>query len=337
MSEEKITLRRYDVSEEVFDDILQAMESKIQIVDKIEDYFRGYQPKQMVLYDNKEYLIIRESLLAYFAEFSNEDYQDIEDWRQVIVRKCHQPNTSYLRSIDGSRAYKHTKDRILEYYTEEEFEERLGLFEVEYDDLKAQYHYQYPSSNDVVLAHSNCVKYDINGAHCDALIQIFPKAKPMLKEMYDQRKANPLNKAYINYFVGMLCRKGHRKTYNWIVQRTTKTLKSAILYCGGDLIYANTDGFLVSNPEKKLKPSKALGKFKLEFEGTAYTYQDKNYWCYQAEKLCGSVRYQVRDLIDLKKGQVVHYDVKRKILANGTTVQTVNNVEKGKIDVYKNS
>ena len=337
MSEGKITLRRYDVSEDIFDDILQIMESKIQIVENIGDYFRGYQPKQMVVYDNKEYLIIRESLLAYFADFSDEDYQDVEDWKQVIVRKCHQPGINYLRSIDGPRAYKRTRDLILKYYTEEEYKARLKMFEAEYDDKKAQYHYQYPSSNDVVLAHSNCVKYDINGAHCDALIQIFPKAKPILKGLYDKRKTEPLNKAYINYFVGMLCKKGHRKTYNWIVQRTTKTLMKAIKYCGGELIYANTDGFLVSNPENKLKVSKVLGEFKLEFEGTAYTYQDKNYWCYQAEKLCGSVRYQVRDRIDLSKGNVVHYDTVEKVFPSGAKVHLVKNVERENIDVYKNS
>lgn len=331
-----VVLRRYDVSEAVFDDILQAMESRIVIVENIKDYFTGYKDKKQVIYDNFEYLIITESLLAYFADFTDNDYQDIEDWRQVIVRKCHQPEVSYLRSIDGSRAYKNTKQALLNYYSEQDFDRRLKMFEADLDPNNIQFHYQYPSK-DCVLAHSNCVKYDINGAHCDALIEIFPKAKDMLQDMYDRRKQDPLLKAYINYFVGMLCRKGYRRTYNWIVQRTSRLLKKAIAYCGGDLIYANTDAFLVSNPERRLKHSRKLGEFKLEFEGTAYTYQDKNYWCYQADKLCGSVRYQVRDRIDLSAGKIVHYDVVRRPCAGGTEAHFVKNVEEEHIDVYQNS
>lgn len=330
------TLRRYDVCETIFDDILQNMQNKIEIVDNIEDFYRGYTKKDTVLYDNHEYLIIREHLLAYFANFSEEEYKDVEDWRQVIVRKCVQTKR-YQPSIDGSRAYNVTKNIICQHYSESEFTARLHMFEAEKDPNNIQFHYQYPSK-DIVLAHSNCVKYDINGAHHDALIEIFPKAKEELQDMFDRRKSEPILKAYINYFVGMLCRKGYRKTYNWIVQRTTKTLKNAINTVGGDLIYANTDGFMVSNPDHKLKPSKKLGEFKLEFEGTAYTYQDKNYWCYQAgEDITGNIRYQVRDEVDLSKGMIVHYNISRELLENGTIVNVVRNVTKEKVDVYKES
>lgn len=329
-------LRRYDVCESVFDDILQNMQNRIRIVENITDYFLGYKDKHVVVYDNHEYLIIREHLLAYFADFSDEDYQTVEDWRQVIVRKCVQPQ-AYQKSIDGSRAYKVTKNIICKHYSESEFDERLHMFEAEKDPNNIQFHYQYPSK-DVVLSHSNCVKYDINGAHHDALMEIFPKAKEDLQDMFDRRKAEPILKAYINYFVGMLCRKGYRKTYNWIVQRTTKSLKNAINTVGGDLVYANTDGFMVSNPEHRLNPSKKLGEFKLEFEGTAYTYQDKNYWCYQAgDEIKGNIRYQVRDEVDLSKGLVVHYDISREQLESGTIVNYVRNVTKENINVYKES
>lgn len=328
------TLRRYDVSEQVFDDILQNMATRIQITDNIQQYYCGYKPKHIVMYDNKEYLIIREHLLAYFANFSDEDYQIVEDWRQVIVRKT-QNAQEYEKSVDGSRAYKVVKNIICEHISEEQYEKRLRMFEADYDSSKAQFHFQYPSKG-YVLQHSNCVKYDINGAHHSALIEIFPEAKDALSDMFARRKAEPILKAYINYYVGMLTRKGHRKTYNWIVQRVSNTLKAAMNECGGDLIYANTDGFMVSNPEKKLKHSKELGEFKIEFEGTAYTYQDQNYWCYQAgDEIKGSVRYSVRDELDLAHGEVVHYTIRKEQSENGVIVQTLTNIEKEHVNVYK--
>lgn len=328
------TLRRYDVSEQVFDDILQNMSSRIQVTDNIQQYYCGYKPKHIVMYDNKEYLIIREHLLAYFANFSDEDYQTVEDWRQVIVRKT-QSDRDYDKGIDGSRAYKVVKNMICERITEEQYDKRLRMFEADYDSSKAQFHFQYPS-RDCVLQHSNCVKYDINGAHHAALIEIFPEAEDVLTDMFLRRKSEPILKAYINYFVGMLTRKGYRKTYNWIVQRVSKILKDAIKEVGGDLVYANTDGFMVSNPKKKLEHSTKLGEFKLEFEGTAYTYQDNNYWCYQAgSEITGSVRYSVRDEIDLAKGEVVHYTINREVTENGVIVQTLKNIEKEHINVYK--
>lgn len=333
MKNKKI-LRRYDVSESVFDDIVQNMQTRIKVVDNIKDYFKGYPQKHIVVYDNKEYLIIREHILAYFADFSDEEYQSVEDWRQVIVRKSAQV-VSYQKNIDGSRAYKTVRSKLLTVYTEEELDQRMKMFEAEKDETKSQFHFQYPSK-DCVLAHSNCVKYDINGAHHAALIEIFPKAKELLEDMFNRRKQEPILKAYINYFVGMLTRKGYRKTYNWIVQRVSKQLKDAINYVGGTLVYANTDGFMSSCPENKLTASKEIGKFKLEFEGTAYTYQDKNYWCYQAGKdITGSIRYSVRDQIDLSKGQIVHYDIDRRSLESGVIAEFITNVVKENVNVYK--
>ena len=331
-------LRRYDVSEDVFDDILQTMQTRIEVVENIQQYFTGYQPKYKIYYDNKEYLIIREHLLAYFADFSDEDYQNVEDWRQVIVRKCEQPKT-YQKSIDGSRAFKQIWQMLLNYYTEEEIKEQLFAHIAEKDPNNIQYHFQYPSKG-AVLQHSTCVKYDINGAHHDALIEIFPRAKEELESMFIRRKEEPILKAYVNYFVGMLCRKGYRGTYNWIVQRTTKKLKEAMsIVTGftGTLIYANTDGFIVSDPNNELKHSKKLGEFKLEYSGNVYTYQDDNYWCYQTDtgEIKGSVRYQVRDQLNLKRGEVIHYDIVREKMPNGSIINLVRNEVKEQINVYK--
>ena len=327
-------LSRYDISEEVFDEILHTMESRIEIVDDIKQYFTGYQPKHKIYYDNREYIIILEHLLAYFADFSEEEYSDVADWRQVIVRRC-EGTKGYNKGIDGSRAYKYMREMLRKYYTEAEIESQLRDHSCEKDLDNIQYHFQYPSK-EVVIMHPNCVKYDINGAHLDALVEIFPRAKEELVSMFLRRKKNPILKSYVNYFVGMMCRKGYRGTYNWIVHRTTKKLKKAMSYVGGTLVYANTDGFMVKDPARKLKTSGKLGDFKLEYEGTAYTYQGKNYWCYQTDnEIKGSIRYQARDLIHLSDGYVADYDIVREKNSKGLMLERVTNLTGDRVNVCK--
>lgn len=306
--ENKIYLIKYDISEELFDNILLTMKSYIKNVNDIEDYCTGYNNKNNIYYDGKS-MILKECLLFYFAKIED----PVTDWKQCIVRKTPNQKKPLIKSIDGSRAYLYIMTKLKNYYTAEEIDACLKSHESEYDFEKIQYHYTFIGEMLNIYKHDNCVKYDINGAHQDALIEIFPKAKPFLMKLYNERKINPVNKQYVNYFVGMLCRKGYRKTYNWIVQRTSKMLLDAINYVDGSLVYANTDGFIVQNPKRKLEASTELGKFKLEYEGTAYTYAGENYWCYQIEKdgvkdITGNVLYSVRDKIDLKKNTVVKYD-----------------------------
>ena len=177
----------------------------------------------------------------------------------------------------------------------------------------------------MIIKYEDCYKWDINGAHNAALCEIFPKAAGAIGMMYQERKKNPANKKYINYYCGMLARKNHRKTYNWIVQRTTQILLNGINEAGGILLYANTDGFLVQHPEKIIPHSTKLDEFKLEYQGAVWFYYDKNYQCFQTEtgEVKGTILQSVRDKIDLPNGQVVHYDrIKRNNTYIAENIQT---------------
>ena len=326
------SLRVYDVNETIFENILETFKTYVEPTDKIGLYWSGYSEKNIIYYNNKDLLIIRETLLAKIANFSEEDKEEAERWRQVIVRKV--PNDiTYKIDIDGNRAWNYMIKLLKNYYTEEEIDAQLNSFTANYDENKIQYHFTLPSFGRI-KKFDNCVKYDINGAHHDALIEIFPRAKEALTELFIKRKEKPVYKAYVNYFVGNLVNHGYRYTYNWIVQRTTDTLLKAINYVGGKLLYANTDGFLSYLPENKIEHSTELGKFKLEYEGTAYIYQDKNYWCYQTDEICGNIRYAVRDKIDLSKNLVVHYNTLRTTDEAGIYTEKVVNIEQEIIDEY---
>jgi hypothetical protein len=234
-----------------------------------------------------------------------------------------------MESTTGSKAKAYITKVLKTVYTDAEIDERLRMFEAEKDMNLIQQHYNYPAPDNTIIKLTNTFKFDINGAHTDALCEIFPKAKDKLIGMYLKRKKNPVFKQYPNLYVGMLAQKSkemrkagipgkYEKTYNWIVQRTSRMLLAAMDTVKGCPIYVNTDGFIVQNPESLLTPSKNLGEFKLEFSGDTYVYSDKNYIIYQTgDEKKGSCFTAVRNDIDLSKGQVVHYDTKTVRNAKG--------------------
>ena len=151
----------------------------------------------------------------------------------------------------------------------------------------------------------------------DALSELFPKCKSLFEKMFIERKIHPINKCYANYFCGMLCKKGYRKTFNWITNRTHDILFDMMDKLGGTILYAKTDGFFISNPNNVLPTSKELGKFKLELtNGDVYFYKDRNYYLMQytndkgEREFKGSALCEVRKDVDLSIGQVVHYQTK---------------------------
>lgn len=308
----KLTLKRIDVSSDVFNSVLERFPDYITLVDDIEPYYKGTKEKWRVYYCKRtNYIVCKECFVTDEAE---------TDWKQVIVRMLDQlPAGTIIRSIDGSRAWSEVNKQLSKYYTEQEKADCLNKYQANYDERLAQQHYTYEDyyEKDIITRHSNCIKYDINGAHCDALRIIFPKAAKYFEKLYKERKINPVYKMYANYFVGMLARKGFRLTYNWIVQRTTKILTDAAEKVGGDIIYINTDGFAVSNPTNKLNNVKenALGMFKIEYEGDIYTYEAKNYWLMQCgNDMKGSALQAVRPLINLREGIIADYE--RKAIKN---------------------
>jgi len=303
-------LKRVTVSSDIFNSILEKYSVHIEEVDNIENYMLGYKNDLIFYYDGIDTIIMKEMFLFYLLD----DLEGVSNWKQIVVRRDDKQGTKVEKDVNGRWAYHYMKRLINKYYSDEDYELALSACEAEYNDDLIQYHFWSLFDNTrVVYKHTNCVKYDINGAHTDAICEIFPKAKRAILAMHNKRKEHPEYKKYINYFVGYLKKIGYDRTYNWIVQRTTKILKKAIDEVGGILLYANTDGFMVKYPNKKLNTSTNLGEFKLEFEGTTYFYTDKNYTVFQYEKdgeleTTGSILCQLRDKLILKEGKVVHYD-----------------------------
>lgn len=343
-----IPLKCIETSEEIFDEILQTMSSRIMAVPSINPYSCGYPEdlsKKVIVYDGAEYMIMQEYLFAYFAGIDNDL---ITDWKQIKVRrtKC---TEAWVESIDGPRATRYMTDLLLRYYTEEELEERYKACSSRHDPRLIQVHASISLKKGVVERFDNCTKYDINGAHHDALIEIFPRAEEDLRRLYLNRKAKPILKKYVNYFVGNMCNHGHRGTYNWIVQRTTKKLLEAINYVGGLLLYANTDGFIVFGADDDIAHTGDIGGFKTEYEGTVCLYRGTNYTCIELsdlpkgddKRITGSVRLAVRHWIDLANGVTVSYNnvrvVDRDKFGNAVNYQKIDNIKTMEVGVHENS
>lgn len=312
-------LKAIQVNDEIFNKILYDFEFKVRIKPNLWEYYRGYyEDKDLIYYNGKDELICCEYVVNNYTNIIT----NCTVWKQIRVQKVLNMKNPAMESTTGPKAKAYITKVLKTVYTDTEIDERLRMFEAEKDINLIQQHYNYPAPANTVIKLTNTFKFDINGAHTDALCEIFPKAKDKLIGMYLKRKKNPIFKQYPNLYVGMLAQKSdemrkagipgkYEKTYNWIVQRTSRMLLAAMDTVGGSPVYVNTDGFIVQNPENLLTHSKNLGEFKLEFSGDTYVYSDKNYIIYQTgDEKKGSCFTAVRNDIDLSKGQVIHYDIK---------------------------
>lgn len=319
-------LKVYNLSEELFDRVLTNFEDRVIKVEDFSQYVSGGKFKSSIIFDGIKKIVITEKLL--FSQLQDNAKEPRTDWVQCICVKKHKQKVEIQDGISGGFAFRVLKAKIMKagQYTEEQFHKQLSLFEKEYDPDKAQYHMQYYRDSHKIYKYKNCRKYDINGAYAKALTIIFPKAKQEIIKLYNDRKENPINKDLINYFVGMLCVKDHRKTFNWIVQEVRKLMEREIEYCDGILLYANTDGFAICSNKNNLNTSSELGDFKLEYEGDMYTYGGDNYWIIQAgDEITGSLLYQARPFVNLREGQTVQYRrIKYKGCQIATDIITIN-------------
>ena len=340
----KLLLKTVDINDEIFYKLLKMHKHCVKIVDNIHDYFYGYKDKTNIYYNGKDTFVCQEYRLAVLCNITK-----YTGWKQVIVRiNCNQ-KAEIKETITGGRAKAYMMKILKKYYTAEEIDKRLNMFHAEYDpDLKQQHYNGDLLPSGKILKFTNTYKFDINGAHLDALCEIFPKAKDDFVRMYNKRHKNPVFKEYPNRFVGCLAqktdemRKEHKMgkyelTYNWIVQRTTEKLLLALNEVGGKQLYINTDGLVINDPESIICTSANLGEFKLEHCGNTYFYRDKNYCIFQfgedlAKKdvLKGSSLTEVRKYIDLSKGKVVHYD---RIHENGTYI--AKNIKEETLEIYE--
>lgn len=299
----------YEVRADIFDKILIDYSPRVRITDNLKQYVYGYKNKKIIYTDGDEYLICLEYILDGYTNCCELP----TSWKQCRLRRVENAQTIVQKTITGTYAWNYLKKILTKYYSEEEIENILCSHEAEYSEDYKQFHYNISLERDQLIHIPDCVKYDINGAHCAAVVELFPNAANEFLKLYSKRKEKPIYKQIFNYAVGRLCKIGHRKTYNWIVQRTTKTLYKTMDKVRGSLIYANTDGFLVQDPENKLTTSTNLNDFKLEYSGDVWVYRSNNYILYQCGKdsKVGSCRNEVRDRIDLSVGQVVDYKTNR--------------------------
>lgn len=317
----KPSIKCYELRAEIFDRIIEDFSSYIEVVPTTDPYIKGYPDKDVMYYDEKEYLICEEYIVNYYCPI-----EECTDWKQCRVRRVENASNDLKSTITGPYAWNYMMNILKKKYSEEEIYEIFEKFSVPYDPSLIQFHYDYDCEFNKIEKIENCYKYDINGAHTDALVEMFPKCEEEIKFIYEKRHTNPNFKNFTNFFVGMIKHKGYDGAYNWIVQRTTKHLFKAIKQTQGLMIYANTDGYVVSDPKRLLNASKSLGEFKLEYTGDVYVYRDKNYIIYQMnDELVGSCLNCVRKYIDLRQGKVVHYNRRRNeyVDANGTVYYNV--------------
>ena len=326
----KVRLAQYRVSAEIFNQILIENNNRI-VIANIEDYQYGYSSKKKVIYNGKDELICREM------------YVDVKPkeatYRQIIVKKDDSLDSEdYHKEMMGSTAWNRMLKILHKYYKQDEL---LEIFANNQHEQCKPMHFNPPKLDDAVYKHTNCYKYDINSAYASAYINLFPKAHDDIMALYLGRHENPDNKKILNFFNGMLKRKGFAGTYYWVVNRTNEIMNKALNEVGGVKLYINTDGFIVKNPAKLIKHSAELGQFKLEHSGDVYIYVDKNYFIIQAgQELKGNCMCMVRDKFDLPNGKVVHYNKVRKVIKDATvndsevSILVADNIIEDKVEVY---
>ena len=311
-------LERIKVDSLTYNKILENYSEYIEYVENLSDYFTGYKDKHIIRTDARSRALI---IQGYRLQCINDKLTGcVDDWNQVVCLKDESLDSEQFKNIPwATQANKKINDVLKKYYTEQEVDDLLKAHSV--GNRRKPIHILAPDFcfDNKIHKFTNCTYYDINGAHTDALCEIFPKAADRLQKLHHVGY-----KDYINIFVGDLCNRGYRATYDWIVERTRTKLETIIgsitnnLSNGcGIVLYANTDGAIVWNASKTLKTSDLIGDIKSEsIDGVVYVYvcqkdaQTSPYTIYQYEhptkgiQLKGNARLALRDGMDLSKGIV---------------------------------
>lgn len=309
-------LKRLKLDSETFNSILKKFHAFVDYEDSIGKYFtKGYSNKNRIKAEKDTYTFICQAdIINYITGREVIPYK--ESWRQIVcIKKNDLQSSDDIKELAWNDNFNKRIEKILhKYYTNAEIEERLNMFQEKnhikpkIEHLPMEYH------DGKIHLFKNCVYYDINGAHRDALCEIFPKAKKdfLVVDKFDA-----------NAYCGDLCNRGHVTTYNWIVRRTKNMILDILAAAGGKVIYVNTDGaFIVDGNE--LPTSSKIGDFKngmLTDELLAFRFKDgvnSSYIIYQyinkdgKKELKGTPPNEVRNHIDLANGTVVAYKTKKQ-------------------------
>lgn len=302
-------LNRVQVDMKTFTELLDAFPSFVDKEDISMYLAAGYKNKNRIKYDPRTNTLICQ---AYRLNYVAGRTVTADDWMQIIcVPNNNLDSSEEIKPIMwATKANKIIRNILTKYYTEAQIEECLNNHSI--DDREKPMHELLPSAycDGKIHEFHDCVYYDINGAHRDALREIFPLAA---------KEFETVLKDAANFYVGDLCNHGHRGTFDWIVQRTRNMILNIIDEANGLILYVNTDGAIIWHPEKELNTSNALGMFKSEMSDnivyavncrgdgitpyTVYQYSNRR----GKKTIKGNCRNDFRKNMDLSKGLIVNY------------------------------
>lgn len=271
-----------------------------------------------------------------------------DDWKRYSCSVDMSQEVPFIRTFTPSFVVSLIKKQLhYNHFTDKMIDERLDQFVIpEGVEREKQLHDSLDIPSNVVAKFENCIYYDINKAHMDALIEIFPELKEWFINVAKKSKTDKRYKNIANFYVGCLGKENgkHRKTYEWVVDRTTRKINALLNKIGnshGNLVYLNTDGFVYQNPKITLETSSEIGDIKLETEETTFymfQYHDDTLHKtpykvlqYGEEKKCIS-NIQIRDFeyIDLRKGEVISY---KEVMDKEKHTKRHENIEKYKVGI----
>ncbi len=309
-------LVRYELDEEHFYKILEYYQYRVENTTDLGEYVRdGYSDKETIKYNPNTDTFICQGY--YINHIYNRLLID-SPWKQIICKLNTTIEEKDVKELpSGQKSYNKIKKVILKKYKEAEYKEilhnhegNIPSWDEEVIDKQTKLLPIYEKN--VIHHFHNCVYYDINGAHRDAVFEMFPKAKELLLKEEKQD---------INSFVGYLKCAGYEKTMWWVIRRTRAKLDKIIEDAGGIKIYSNTDGVVLAHPEHYLKTSNIIGEFKSEMIGDdIYVFEFKEnskeytgYTCIQYRNkdnkitMKGTVPVRFRSEMNLAQGHVVRY------------------------------
>lgn len=299
-------LNRKKINTNTFNKILEIFKERIEEVSELGPYFYGYKDKKIIKYNPRTKVLICQ---ARYINYAAGCQLILPEWKQIVVMSGTEIQVNETEDVMYARkADKIINTILLKYYKNEEIEDILNSHTIEKDSpiqrrLPAIY------QKNVIHHFNNCVYYDINGAHRDALCELFPLAKKDFLKV---------NKKAANIYVGNLCHHNHRPTYYWIVHRTANILMTTISHIGGLVLYANTDGVIAYHPQNTINTSDKLGEFKKAMdtndiyfyysEDSYYTnYQSMQYKINGKKEIKGTLPIELRNEMNLSQGIVARY------------------------------
>lgn len=309
-------LIRYELDEENFYKILDYYQYRVEEVNDLGQFIKnGYSDKETIKYNPNSDTFICQGY--YINHIYNRLLID-SPWKQIICKLNTNITADEVKELrSGQRSFNIIKKVILKKYKLEEFTnillEHQGEIPAWDEQVIAKQTRLLPLYEKNVVHHfHNCVYYDINGAHRDAVFEMFPKAKELLLKEEKQD---------INSFVGYLKRVGYETTMWWVIRRTRAKLDKIIKDAGGIEIYSNTDGVVLAHPEHYLQTSNKIGEFKSEMMGDdIYVFEFKDdpklytgYSCIQyidkdgKRTIKGTVPVRFRSEMNLAQGHIVRY------------------------------